>query len=56
MLVVWCTDSRKPMLLNEIPHPPQPRPNVCRQRLDLGRYRRIQDFDGPSAHAEIDIE
>ena len=56
MLDVWRADSRKPMLLNEICHPPQPHPNIRRQRLDLGRYRRIQDLDGSSAHAEIDIK
>ena len=33
-------------------------PDVCRQRLDLGRHRRVQGLDGPgrTSHAEFDIE
>jgi hypothetical protein len=53
---VWLADSRKPVQLNKIRHPPQPRPDICRQCLDLGRHHRVQGLDGPAAHAEIDIQ
>ena len=53
---MWLADSRKPVQLNKIRHPPQPRPDICRQCLDLGRHHRVQGLDGPAAHAEIDIQ
>ena len=53
---MWLANSRKPMQLNKIRHPPQPRPDICRKCLDLGRHHRVQGLDGPAPHAEIDIQ
>jgi len=46
----------EPQCLDQGYRAAQPIANIGRQRLDLGRHRRVQDLDGPAIHAEIDIE